>query len=506
MPLASVRRAALLRCTAPIVIPSAPTAVIPARNLHGIGAASHRVGLLRFAEQTLSPALGVLSLWLLAWAIEGGIRGEHLLLAVIVFALTFPGRSRLELTPRRIAVDVLIGWAGVFGLLWAACLLLGYDGVFAPTLLIAWAVAVPLLDTAGWLALRQAAPALARLQGPPERAVLVGMNAHGLALATRLRGSVLGQVEVLGFVDDRDAQRLAAEGSGFAHLGDTTGLAELVQRQRVERIYVTLPMTSQPRILRMLEDLKDTTASVCFVPDMFVTDLIQGRSKVLCGMPVIAVCHSPFNGTAGLTKRASDVVLATLILLLAPALLAIALAVKLSSPGPLIFKQRRYGQDGEEIVVQKFRSMTCAEDGAVVTQARAGDQRVTRIGVVLRCTSLDELPQFELTEQRDLVFDLRWPLTGKTLLDLTFTHLARSHPRLAFRDYAGFTARAALHWDAIAKARASLRWSSDLNSFQTDHASQLRTERGAVVPQTGTAACTSGRQPAAAASLTLPAA
>lgn len=373
----------------------AHSAAIPARRASGVGAAAHRVGVLRLLEQSLSPVVGVGCLWALAWAIEGGVRGEHLVLAVIVFALTFPGRSRLEMTPRRIAVDVPIGWCGVFGLLWAACLLLGYEAMFEPALLMAWAAAVPLLDTAAWLALRRGAPALARLQGPPERAVLVGMNAHGLALAQRLRASVLGHVEVLGFADDRDAQRLAAAGCGFAHLGETAGLAELVQRQRIDRIYVTLPMTSQPRILKLLEDLKDTTASVYFVPDMFVTDLIQGRSEVLCGMPVISVCDSPFRGSAGLVKRGSDLVLASLILLLiAPALLAIALAVKLSSPGPVIFKQRRYGQDGEEIVVYKFRSMTVAEDGAVVTQARAGDQRVTRVGAILRRTSLDELPQF----------------------------------------------------------------------------------------------------------------
>jgi len=371
------------------------SAAIPARSAPGSGAPSHRIGVLRLAEQALSPLVGVGSLCALAWALEGGVRGEHLVLAVIVFALTFPGRSRLEMTPRRIVVDVLIGWCGVFGLLWLACLLLGYQDVYPPALLLAWVAAVPLLDTAAWLALRRGAPALVRLQGPPRRAVLVGMNAHGLTLAQRLNGSVLGDVQVLGFVDDRDAQRLDAAASGFAHLGDTAGLAELVQRQRVERIYITLPMTSQPRILKLLEDLKDTTASVHFVPDMFVTDLIQGRSEVLCGMPVISVCDSPFHGTAGLVKRASDIVLAALILLLiAPLLLAIALAVKLGSPGPVIFRQRRYGQDGEEIVVYKFRSMTVAEDGAVVTQARPDDQRVTRVGALLRRTSLDELPQF----------------------------------------------------------------------------------------------------------------
>jgi putative colanic acid biosynthesis UDP-glucose lipid carrier transferase len=109
---------------------------------------------------------------------------------------------------------------------------------------------------------------------------------------------------------------------------------------------------------------------------------------------VIAVCESPYCGFAAFIKRTSDVVASTLgLVLLAPALLAIAVGVKLSSPGPVLFKQRRYGLDGREIVVYKFRTMTCLEDGPVVTQAMRDDPRTTRFGAFLRQYSLDELPQ-----------------------------------------------------------------------------------------------------------------
>jgi len=144
-----------------------------------------------------------------------------------------------------------------------------------------------------------------------------------------------------------------------------------------------------------LDDLKDTTASVYFVPDMFVTDLIQGQQSTVCGMPVISVCESPFQGKNGFVKRASDIVLSLFILLLIhPVLFGIALAVKLTSPGPIIFKQRRYGLDGEEILVYKFRSMTVTEDGGSIKQAQKNDSRITPLGAFLRRTSLDELPQF----------------------------------------------------------------------------------------------------------------
>jgi putative colanic acid biosynthesis UDP-glucose lipid carrier transferase len=141
--------------------------------------------------------------------------------------------------------------------------------------------------------------------------------------------------------------------------------------------------------------LQDTTASLWFVPDVFGISIIQGRLSDLNGVPVVGICETPFTGTNGLAKRLSDIVLASLILLLiSPLLLAIAIGVKRSSPGPIIFKQRRNGLDGSEIVIYKFRSMTVQDDGRHVPQATKRDPRITRFGAMLRRASLDELPQF----------------------------------------------------------------------------------------------------------------
>ena len=128
---------------------------------------------------------------------------------------------------------------------------------------------------------------------------------------------------------------------------------------------------------------------------MFFTDLIQGHTGVVCGMPVISVCETPFRGANGVVKRISDVLLSLLILvLILPLLLVVGIAVKITSPGPVIFKQRRYGLDGEEILVYKFRSMTVTEDGGDIRQAQKGDRRITPLGAFMRRTSIDELPQF----------------------------------------------------------------------------------------------------------------
>jgi len=110
---------------------------------------------------------------------------------------------------------------------------------------------------------------------------------------------------------------------------------------------------------------------------------------------VVAVCETPFTGIGGVVKALSDYVLAlTILALIAPLMLAIAIGVKLTSRGPVIFRQNRYGLDGRRIVVYKFRSMTVCEDGAEISQARQGDARVTPFGAFLRRTSMDELPQF----------------------------------------------------------------------------------------------------------------
>jgi putative colanic acid biosynthesis UDP-glucose lipid carrier transferase len=141
--------------------------------------------------------------------------------------------------------------------------------------------------------------------------------------------------------------------------------------------------------------LADSAASVYLVPDIFTFQLLNARTEQIDGLPVIALRETPFYGVEGWVKRAEDMALASIILLLvAPLMAAIAVGVKLSSPGPVLFKQRRYGLDGQPIRVYKFRTMSVCEDGDQVTQAGRADARVTRFGSFLRRTSLDELPQF----------------------------------------------------------------------------------------------------------------
>ena len=350
--------------------------------------------LLSVFELTVGPSALVLSLWCLAYYFEGQIYASYIILSILVFAFAFPGHARLQSSIFSSFVSIVLAWCWIAGLLMFIGVASGYIREFSKSVLYTWLWVAPLSKFGACLLLRAVAPMLLKLQGPLRRAIIVGMNDQGLALACKVSEANYARIELVGFVDDR---RTARHDHANTHrlLGTQEQLLSLVQSENIQIIYLSLPMASQPRILHILDELKDTTASIYFVPDMFVTDLIQARPDWVCGMPVISVCETPFNGSDGVIKRLSDIVLATLILILiSPLLVIIAVAVKISSPGPIIFKQRRCGLDGNEILIYKFRSMNVTEDGNNIEQATKDDARITPLGALLRRTSCDELPQF----------------------------------------------------------------------------------------------------------------
>ena len=224
-------------------------------------------------------------------------------------------------------------------------------------------------------------------------AIVAGYNNSSLELARRLRREPGIRVNVSGFFDDRSNDRLGMEPDATL-IGTLSDVAQYVKDHRIDVIFIALPIRHLQRVINLLDDLRDTTASIYYVPDIFVFDLIQARSGEVHGIPVVAMCETPFYGYRGVTKRLIDIICAGGILLLTLPLFAlIAALVKLSSPGPIIFKQRRYGLDGREIAVYKFRTMRVTEDGATVRQASKSDSRITPVGGFLRRYSLDEIPQ-----------------------------------------------------------------------------------------------------------------
>ena len=342
----------------------------------------------------LEPTLTVLVYLAVAWWFDEPIVRSDLTLCLLIFALTFPGRNRFWDRPLNAAVDISTSWLSLLVIL----TLCGYATrsltLFDFDVLVWWALITPALL---WLTVFSGRKALRYLASQPAHrrsAVVVGAGALGVKVARgfQLR-SELG-LSFLGFFDDRTDERVDAEAVG-QRLGSLRQVAEFVRVNGVHEVYITLPLGSQPRILELMEQVQGTTASVFFVPDVFGISIIQGRLQDMSGVPVVGICETPFTGTNRLIKRISDLVLASLILLLiAPVLAAVAIGVKLSSPGPIIFRQNRNGLNGEEIVVYKFRSMTATDNGPVVRQAIKGDARITWFGAFIRKNSLDELPQF----------------------------------------------------------------------------------------------------------------
>lgn len=177
--------------------------------------------------------------------------------------------------------------------------------------------------------------------------------------------------------------------------GNLEQLVDDARAGKIHNIYIAMSMQDESCIRRLVSDLADTTCSVILIPDVFTFDMLHSRIEEVNGVPIVPLYDTPLSGTNRVLKRLEDIVLAAMILLLiSPVLCAISLAVKFTSPGPVIFRQRRYGMDGKPIMVWKFRSMKVMENDKVVTQATQNDPRVTRVGNFLRRTSLDELPQF----------------------------------------------------------------------------------------------------------------
>lgn len=179
------------------------------------------------------------------------------------------------------------------------------------------------------------------------------------------------------------------------YAGNFEQLVEDAKNGKLDRIYIAMNMGDEKKLKNLVKKLTNTTCSVMLIPDVFTFNILQSRIEEVNGVPVVPLFDTPMNGINMVFKRLEDLIISSVIVvLISPVLLAIAFAVKVTSRGPVIFRQVRYGIDGKPIKVFKFRTMNVMEDGGIVTQAKKNDSRVTKIGAFLRKTSLDELPQF----------------------------------------------------------------------------------------------------------------
>jgi putative colanic acid biosynthesis UDP-glucose lipid carrier transferase len=351
----------------------------------------------------ISDALLILAaLRLAAWSHGLPWTGPYLLTGVLGVLLFYILAETLQLyrswrgvrAALMVRHTLLVWFLTAFGLL-----LIGYatksTGSFSRLVLGFWLVGAPGLLLVWRLGLHHTLSQLRARGHNSRRTAIAGTTTQGERLARRILATPALGLRLTGFFDDRDR----GEGAFLQSLpvprpGRFGDLIATARNGGLDVVYIALPMQEQEQISRLISALSDTCASVYLVPDFFTFDLAQSRWVSLGDIPTISVFETPFFGIEGWLKRLEDLVVATLALaLLGLPMLLIALGVRWTSPGPALFRQRRYGLDGRPIRVWKFRTMKVCEDGDRVVQARRNDGRVTPFGAFLRRTSLDELPQ-----------------------------------------------------------------------------------------------------------------
>jgi putative colanic acid biosysnthesis UDP-glucose lipid carrier transferase len=342
-------------------------------------------------------AVGSLYLTIVFFGIPFNRSSQSIIIVAVLclFLVQAPREVATQLTSARLsaAAEVIFRWLLLLAVMLAIGYVTGSLAEYPRRIFMTWAVATPFALVIATLAMQEIMHHFLMNAFDNRSAIFAGYNNSSLELARRLTRNPAMRLEVSGFFDDRSSDRLGMEPDAKL-VGTLSDLSNFVKQHGTDVIFIALPIRHLKRVMNLLDDLRDTTASIYYVPDVFVFDLIQARSGEIHGIPVVAMCETPFYGYRGVMKRLTDIGLSLLILLLLlPLLVLIGILVKVSSPGPIIFRQRRYGLDGQEIAVYKFRTMTVTEDGAEIRQASKTDSRITKIGSILRRTSLDELPQ-----------------------------------------------------------------------------------------------------------------
>jgi putative colanic acid biosynthesis UDP-glucose lipid carrier transferase len=322
----------------------------------------------------------------------------HLLMAVLIFLIALgcfdmagvyrSWRTGLVLDEIRHLVSACsLVYVGLFVIVY----FMKVSSDLSRTVVAVWMITWPLLLVGERIVIRNFLKHQRRKGRNIRTCVIAGAGDLGIRLARWIENNPWSGNKVIGFFDDETTKVV----EGYPVLDNLDAIPQYIQEHPVDIVYLTLPMRAESKIQELVATLADSTVSIYLVPDIFYFDLILGGSATFYDdLPVIALRDTPLRGFNACLKRAEDLILTSLMLLAAwPVMLVIAIAVKLSSPGPVFFKQWRYGLHGKPIVVYKFRTMTVCEDGYQFRQATEDDPRTTRLGALLRKTSLDELPQ-----------------------------------------------------------------------------------------------------------------
>lgn len=224
---------------------------------------------------------------------------------------------------------------------------------------------------------------------------IVGAGPLGVEVARRLQATPWSGFVIRAIYDDEPFAPQISNGPNDS-VSSLATLLEDLAAQTIDQVWIALPLKAEERIRALLDQLRDHPVPVCFVPDIYGFNLLHHSFSEIAGLPVINLTETPLQGWQRVIKATEDYLFSVVVLVLAsPLILLIALCVKLSSPGPVLYRQERITWNGSRFQMLKFRSMPVdTECNTGPVWARSGERRATRFGAFLRRTSLDELPQF----------------------------------------------------------------------------------------------------------------
>lgn len=354
-------------------------------------------GVQRFIDALVA----TFTLFLLTLSFEGRVNVAYITLGCITFLLTplilkafgVYGPNNTEEVAKRFP-QILMGWVCVSTILLFIGFFTQTTDHFSRILLSLWLLLTPILIAILHRFVRYLLSKLQASGQSTRKAVIGGSSQLSKLLADQLSQAPELGIQLAGYFVDQTATSTQGYSLKPA-LGEIQQLPEYVRKYKIDIVYLALSLQQEDRLAQVITDLKDTTASVYFVPNITMFTLMKSKTYEINGIPLISVWEVPFSEVQYFLKRLSDLVIAFVaLILLSPVMIGTAIAIKLTSRGPILFKQFRYGVNGERIKIYKFRSMTVQENGSTVTQATKNDSRITKLGAFLRKSSIDELPQF----------------------------------------------------------------------------------------------------------------
>jgi len=305
--------------------------------------------------------------------------------------------SRLDLVSWADRLDIVSSIVARWFLVFLLVILGGYFSMSVEQLsrrvMVWWLILTPVVLSLLAVGLQMLAIRIYASGNRRRKAVFLRFHEAAGVLAKRMQYEPLLGVDPIGYFDKRPDNE--EDAPPLQWLGDLSDAVDFVKVNHVDIVFLGLDMAESPAVRALMEALQDSTVSIYFIPDSKLFGVPGVQVTEMVGVPLLVVAETPFLGISHAIKRLMDIVISSgLLIALSPVLIGVAIAVKLSSPGPIVFRQKRYGVGGKEIDVYKFRSMRVEPPSDQVKQATQNDDRITRVGKFIRKSSLDELPQF----------------------------------------------------------------------------------------------------------------